>query len=323
MFVPEPLKVLEHFIENNPLGEVSRISEKKETVIQSRNNFTKRIAIIKELTTEKIEHLDVGARDGIQSNTAPYEEVLSLTLVEPDPIEAKRLRESGYRVIEKILLENDGGQKKIYFPQKRGLSSIFKPNKSVIKYYSPDISARNGERWADPNRFEVESESNIEVTSINHLADNLKINFEDIKIDTEGSELQILKGLGKQRPFFIKTEVEMVELFEKQALFHDVLKFLYDLGYIMCDLNIRSRPHGKYYGLSTPTTGNFSRGIPFTGDALFMADWMRPTGQKIIARNTRKWASILVMRGYADIVEVVCSNQDVEAGDEIRTVLRS
>jgi hypothetical protein len=115
----------------------------------------------------------------------------------------------------------------------------------------------------------------------------------------------------------------MVELYKSQPLFYDVTKFLYELGYIMCDLDIVARPNGEYYGLTTPTTGDFSRGIPFTGDAFFMPDWMRPSGQEIIARNSRKWASTLIMRGYADIVEVVCSKQYVEAGNEIRRALRS
>jgi len=319
----DPIQILDKFIQLNPLGEISRIAQRREIAIQGQRNPEIRIKIIKKLIAEKIEHLDVGARGGIEVGTSPYSDVLSLTLVEPDPIEAKKMRESGYRVIEKILAETDGGQKKIFFTKKRGTSSIFKVNKKVLKYYSPDISPRDGIRWSDPNRFNVEEECRIDITSIASLGQNQKINFDDIKIDTEGSELDILKGLGKQRPFFIKTEVEMVELYEKQALFHDVLKCLYDLGYIMCDLNIRSRPHGRYYGFPTPTTGDFSRGVPFTGDAFFMADWMRLSGQEIIARNSRKWASTLVMRGYADIVEVVCSQQDVHEGNEILRILRS
>jgi FkbM family methyltransferase len=313
----DPIQILDKFIQLNPLEEISKIAARREFVIQGQRNPEIRIKIIKKLIAEKIEHLDVGARDGIEVSTSPYSDVLSSTLVEPDPIEAKKLRGSGYRVIEQILSDVHGVQKKLYLARKRGVSSLFKPNMNVIKYYSPE----NGE--ANIHRFDTEEEVKINTTTISRLGKKLNINFDDIKMDTEGSELKILKGLGKQRPFFLKTEVEMVELYETQALFHDVLKFLYDLGYVMCDLNIRIRPHGGYYGFPTPTTGDFSRGVPFTGDAFFMADWMRLSGQEIIARNSRKWASTLVMRGYADIVEVVCSQQDVHEGNEILRILRS
>jgi FkbM family methyltransferase len=309
-------KILDQFIQNNPLGNVSRLASKKENFIQGQENVKQRIKIINNLIKNKIEHLDIGARNGIQSSTVPFSEILSLTLVEPDPIEAKKLRGSGYRVIEQILSDVHGVQKKLYFARKRGVSSLFKPNINVIMYYSPK------NHTVDKNRFDTQEEVEINSTTISKVGEKLNINFDDIKIDTEGSELKILKGLGVQRPFFIKTEVEMVELFHNQALFHEVLAFLYDLGYIMCDLDVHSRINGLYYDLPTPTTGNFCRGIPFSADAYFIADWMRPSGQDIIARNSKKWASTLVMRGYADIVEIVCSNQDIEEGNEIRRILR-
>jgi hypothetical protein len=71
-----------------------------------------------------------------------------------------------------------------------------------LQYYSPDISPRDGARWSDPNRFNVEEGCRIDIASIASLGKNLKINFDDIKIDREGRELDILKGLGKQRPFY-------------------------------------------------------------------------------------------------------------------------
>jgi hypothetical protein len=157
----DPIKVLDKIIELNPLGKVSKIAQRNEIEIQRQRNSEIRIKIINELITERIEHLDVGARDGIEIGTSPYADILSVILVEPDPIEATKLRDVGYRVIEKILSDVHGTQKTIFFSKKRGVSSVIEQNKSILRYYSPENH--------DQKRFDVEYEAEIGTTTISSL----------------------------------------------------------------------------------------------------------------------------------------------------------
>jgi hypothetical protein len=115
----DPIKIIENFIQLNQLGETSRIAQRREIAIQGQRNPEIRIKIIKKLITEKIEHLDVGARDGIEVGTSPYSDVLSLTLVEPDPIEAKKNARIWVSCNRKNFIRNRWGSKENVFYQKK------------------------------------------------------------------------------------------------------------------------------------------------------------------------------------------------------------
>ena len=84
--------------------------------------------------------------------------------------------------------------------------------------------------------FEV---SKTEVVECDTLSSSLnKLNLKDLdylKIDTQGAELEILKGLGDFRPLIIKCEVQIFPMYKDQPYWTEVTNYLYKLGYIIIE----------------------------------------------------------------------------------------
>ena len=49
-----------------------------------------------------------------------------------------------------------------------------------------------------------------------------------LKIDTQGSELEILKGLGEYFPLMMKVEVQIISMYENVPNWGDLINHLYD-----------------------------------------------------------------------------------------------
>ena len=80
------------------------------------------------------------------------------------------------------------------------------------------------------------SQAIIETTTIDAIIENYKIkNIDLLKLDIQGSELSALQGaenlLSNQRVAFILAEVEFIEIYKNQPLYHNVADFLVTKGY--------------------------------------------------------------------------------------------
>ena len=128
-------------------------------------------------------------------------------LVEPIPREAKKLTGQNYKVISKGLWSTNC-KKKLYVLGKRsGSSSMYKPNKDVFDLYNF--------KKKDFSLFDVTDEIDINCTTVEESLNKLDIKYLDfLKIDTQGSELEILRGLGEYLPLMMKIEVQIVPMYE-------------------------------------------------------------------------------------------------------------
>ena len=73
----------------------------------------------------------------------------------------------------------------------------------------------------------------MNVTTINNLLSDLNINNLDyLKIDTQGAELEILKGLGNYRPLLIKIEAHFFSMYKNVPSWHKLVNYLYELNYV-------------------------------------------------------------------------------------------
>ena len=91
-----------------------------------------------------------------------------------------------------------------------------------------------------------------------------------LSIDTQGSELNILKGsklLLENNVLAIKVEVEFHPLYLNQPLFGDIASFLSGYGFILADLNLFQRKNH-----SSSRLGFRGVGLPTDGEALFLKD---------------------------------------------------
>ena len=88
-----------------------------------------------------------------------------------------------------------------------------------------------------------------------------------LKIDTQGSELEILKGLGEYRPLMMKIEVQVVPMYENVPNWSELINYLYKMNYMTCEW-IEIGPH-------------LTRS-PVEMDMIFIPNYFSDLGKKII-----------------------------------------
>lgn len=86
-----------------------------------------------------------------------------------------------------------------------------------------------------------ESITSVEVSTIDIFCNDNSIDTINLlKIDVQGNTLKVLKGafnmLQNKKIDLIQAEIEFVEIYQNQALFHHVTKYLEELGYELYSL---------------------------------------------------------------------------------------
>ena len=241
--------------------------------------------VSKLLLNEKIVTLDVGAQGGFNENIFPkkYNDFFSPIMVEPIKDEADKLRKENYKVISKGLWSNNC-VKKLYIMKKRlGSSSLYKPNKDAYALY--DLKKKNY-----PS-FEVSNEIDIECTTIKESLNNLNIKKLDfLKIDTQGAEIEILKGLGNYLPLLLKIEVQIVPMYENIPDWSELINHLYKLNYMTCEWE---------------EIGNHATHSPVEMDMLFIPNYLNHAGKELIMSRKNKFISLMLIFGQIKLLQII------------------
>jgi len=251
--------------------------------------------------------VDVGARGGIQQQwlSSPYP--IMILGFEPDEDECRRLNEN-LRTVQTgvhptrryfpIALGREKGSRKLYLYKDRRLSSFFPPNINLLRYFPLD-------RLLMPDAFSVEAEVMVECISLDEFCREEEISDIDfIKVDTQGSELEILQGGSEalSQTFGVAVEVEFAPIYEGQPLFADVDIFLREKGFSLFDLN-------RHWWKRDVPSCVASRGQMIFADVLYLRDvpWSScdqsdPFWHVLSAQPTKLVKTIVLasLLGYSD-----------------------
>ena len=185
-------------------------------------------ALNKFLADQKIGLIDIGARGGIEPEWRKIQNNIKAFLFEPDERSRNELKSIGY--VEKIFpvaLGSSEGIANINLCKSPGTSSLLKPRYEFLKIFF------------DVSRFDIISEEEIELSTLDKCLLDRWEDCDFIKLDTQGTELDILKG-GKElinKPLIgFEIEVEFVQMYKDQPLFGDVCSFLDKNQYQFYDL---------------------------------------------------------------------------------------
>lgn len=221
-----------------------------------------RSELFKQLTkSSPVMLVDVGARGGIHPRWELIRESIRVLGFEPDLEECKRLNEEfekNYAYLP-IVLHNRSGTTEMNILRNSANSSMYLPNFYLWK------------RFPSSYELEVTKSINVQCNTLDNIlkANNIH-NVDFLKIDTQGSELQVLQGASKilQKSIFgVDVEVEFSQLYKNQPLFADVDIYLRDLGFSLFDINLARLKRNKYNNV-------YSKGQVLWAHALYFKDFL-------------------------------------------------
>jgi len=183
------------------------------------------------LTTNPLTIVDIGARDSSLGEIEDLKQYIKLIGFDADPIECNRLNKNppngfcSFKILP-YFIGKSGATVRFHIYQSPGESSVFKPNAAFKNRYSAN--------------FKIDRSIVVEPIELyKALAHENVIDVDLIKLDTQGSELNIIQTSPNviDRTLLIESEVEWVEMYEGQPLVGDFLNHMYAQGFEVLYVN--------------------------------------------------------------------------------------
>lgn len=222
---------------------------------------------------------------------------VSLIGFEPDSRSYSNLVNSGdFEKVFPYALGSSSETRTFYLTRKKEVSSFLKPNRAYVDLFP------NSARW------DIIGQETIQVRPLDVFQDEIgEIDF--IKLDTQGTELDILLGSvnSLKSVLAVEIEVEFIEIYEGQPLFSDILSFMNKNGFQFYDFITEYR-----YGRQELN----KKGQLAFADALFMR-----TPEYILATDGKnqvklaKYMKIVDVFGKKDLKVVVEENLRVRSAN--------
>lgn len=213
------------------------------------------------LDLENFNLLDIGASGGVEKKWKVFQQKIKIVSYEPDILEFEKLiinDNLGNNIYINEALGSNIEKSKLFITKKQQLSSVLRPDPLIINKY------------VNSERFDIVNEIDINLTTLDNSLRIAKVEAIDfIKIDTQGSELSILKGAIQILPTVIgiEIEVELNPIYKDQPIFSEVDIFIRNLGFELMELEpayyLRKENNKKY-----PSSGQimFANAIYFPND---------------------------------------------------------
>ena len=144
----------------------------------------------------------------------------------------------------------------------------------------------------------------IECTTIKESLNKFKVNNLDfLKIDTQGAELEILKGMGEYFPLIMKIEGQIIPMYKNVPNWSELVNHLYKINYMICEwIEI-----GKHV---TRT--------PAEMDMIFIPNYLTEFGKETITSREKEFISLMVIFGQIRLLQNISSKLNFAANSEIQ-----
>ena len=124
-----------------------------------------------------------------------------------------------------------------------------------------------------------------------------------LKVDTQGSELEILKGLGTYLPLMMKIEVQIVPMYEGVPNWTELLNYLYKINYVTCEwIKI----------------GSHSTRTPVEMDMIFIPNYLTDSGKKLILSREKKFVSLMLIFGHIKLLQIISTKLNFSLNSELQ-----
>lgn len=255
-------------------------------------------------------YVDCGARGGSRN---PLVQAIPGALhigFEPDGAECERLQHSSpanYSYYP-VAVGKTSEKRTLHLTARPSCSSLLEPDHDMW-----DQFAGGG------NLVAIRGVKTVETVALDSYLPKRGINQVDfLKLDTQGTELEILQGAGTfldSTVLGIVTEVEFSPMYRDQPLFSDIDPYLKESGFMLFDLT-----RHRYRRTGYPT-GSETRGQLVAGDAFYLKDYRRLTGN--VAERLVKLIFIASFYGFNDYALEVAGFLLNEKSDQLEMAERA
>ncbi len=229
--------------------------------------------------------LDIGARDAFLGEIENLKRYCDYFGFDADAEECRRLNANPPQGFHRFTLlphyiGTEGKTVSFHLYRNSGESSQFSPSRRFQRLFNEDLAIARS--------VQLTARSLDSVTAAEHLS---TIDF--LKLDTQGSELEILRSGAStlDRTLLLETEIEITECYEGQPLLGEVVSHLHQQGFELLYLNRVFRTRQNYPGPA--------RGQIIYCDALFAKHEDRYPA--FTARELARHAVLLCNYGHLDI----------------------
>jgi len=244
--------------------------------------------------------LDVGARGGFEDHWQIYGEQAIQIGFEPDVEECNRLNQQSRHKncnFYPVALGNQQEERTFTVCHWRGSSSFYPANFSFIGRfpYKENLAA-----------MEVIKQIKIETVDLDFFVQSNSINYVDfIKLDVEGSELDVLKGalnILQTSVLGLSLEVLFHSCIRNQPTFSHIDLFLDSLGFRLFDLAIYRQARKALPLPTIPPLGVTQQGQVLWGQALYLRDGFSELESN---QELYHWDQVNVLK-LASLMELFC-----------------
>ena len=187
--------------------------------------------IKKMLNGKELQLIDIGARDFSLGELDGFRSLCDYIAFDADKEAALRLKQSKqvnsfarFRVIP-LYVGNQIGEKDFHIYNSPGESSSLYPDKYFAKAFNSNLA--------------IKKTVLVNESTLDEIASQNSLNPDFIKVDTQGTELDILKNADNaiKECLMIESEAEIIPIYSGQSLLHDVSSFLYEKDFQILYLN--------------------------------------------------------------------------------------
>ena len=186
------------------------------------------------------------------------------------------------------VLWNDEKQIKFHIAKEKSQSSVHPPNIDLIKKFSD-------ENWVSR---QTQNTADLQTVKLDSVINKNSFNADFLKIDTQGSEYEILEGSKKTLAgglFGVLLETWSYPFHKNQKLSYDVMKIMDESGYFLADLN-----KGGYYRRKTVSNNTLFLGQIGQLDLLYFETIEKFTSNQKSNEEIIKAACLADLYGMTD-----------------------
>ena len=230
---------------------------------------------------KKLYALDIGSDGGFNIDgflNKKYNNNFILILSEPREMESKNEN------ITSKAFWSSKDEKILYVTGRNpGGSSFYIPDEVGFSFHTDEIGFKD---------YEITDKILVKTTTISDHLNDLNIeNIDFLKIDTQGAEFEILKGLGKFRPLLVKVEVQIIPLYKNVPSWTELVNLMHQYNYIL--INQEEFAINRFMD------------IPHIVDMIFIPNFLTTKGKEVINLRKKEFIFLMLVSGEIKVLKKI------------------